>query len=414
VRPATEPERANVGGARVTAHIHAAIEDLLRRSRLAKPDAIAGVVQRAVLPLGLQTRAYLADHEQRTLHPLREPDKPPASAVPIDGTLAGRAFATTTPQPLGRPPTRIWLPLMDGSERLGVLEVAIPGALTGALDQVVAGCTALAALAGHLIQAKLGQGDSMEQVRRTKPMSVASEMLRQLLPTPAFTSDDLSISAYLQPAYEVGGDGYDYAVDGGTARVTIMDAVGHGLQAGLTCAAALAAMRATRRGGAELDEIARAADEAISAQRPDPRFVTAVLVDLDLGAGRLRYVNAGHPPPVLMRNGRAVRQLVHGRRPPLGLPSASATAREEQLEPGDRLLLYTDGVTEARGRNGEFFGLDRLMELAAKHMASRLPTPEILRRLSHAVYDHQNGELDDDATLVLVEWSQAAARRSVP
>jgi serine phosphatase RsbU (regulator of sigma subunit) len=84
------------------------------------------------------------------------------------------------------------------------------------------------------------------------------------------------------------------------------------------------------------------------------------------------------------------------------------------LEGDDGLLLYADGVTEARTGVGERFGVDRLVDLAERHAASGLPAPEVLRRLAHAVVDHQNGSPDDDATLLFVQWSAEAASRTVP
>jgi serine phosphatase RsbU (regulator of sigma subunit) len=176
---------------------------------------------------------------------------------------------------------------------------------------------------------------------------------------------------------------------------------------------ALAAIRATRRAGGALDDQARAADAAIMEQFPDARFATAVLATLDLDSGRLHYVNAGHPAPLLLREGKLVRTLEGGRRMPLGLEDPSTAAAEEMLEPGDRLLLYTDGVTDRRAPDGEEFGFQRLLRLVERELADRLPTPETLRRLCHAVIARQ-GTPDDDATLLLLDWSSSAAHRNVP
>jgi serine phosphatase RsbU (regulator of sigma subunit) len=142
--------------------------------------------------------------------------------------------------------------------------------------------------------------------------------------------------------------------------------------------------------------------------------VTAVLAELNMDTGRLRYINAGHPAPVLLRAGRAVRELPGGRRMPLGLDDARVRIGEEGLEPGDRLLFYTDGVTEARDPDGEMFGVARLIEHAERHAAQGLPAAETLRRLAWAVARFHDGPAVDDATLVLAEWSSAAARRMVP
>jgi serine phosphatase RsbU (regulator of sigma subunit) len=84
------------------------------------------------------------------------------------------------------------------------------------------------------------------------------------------------------------------------------------------------------------------------------------------------------------------------------------------LQPGDRLLMHTDGITEAQAANGELFGTERLVALTERHAADRLPAAETLRRLSHAVLEHQAGPPNDDATLLLLDWSAEAARRNVP
>ena len=91
---------------------------------------------------------------------------------------------------------------------------------------------------------------------------------------------------------------------------------------------------------------------------------------------------------------------------PLGVPfgQTPATLGQERLQPGDRVLLYTDGLVEARTATGEFFTADRLAEFLEREAADGRPTPETLRRLRHAILAHQKGQLQDDATALLVEW----------
>ena len=84
--------------------------------------------------------------------------------------------------------------------------------------------------------------------------------------------------------------------------------------------------------------------------------MTGVLADLDLASGRLRFVNAGHPPPLLLRDGRVINELTGGKRVPFGLGAGGLTVAEEKLEPGDWLALYSDGVVEARDAAGRWFG----------------------------------------------------------
>jgi sigma-B regulation protein RsbU (phosphoserine phosphatase) len=406
------PREAGISEQPVRVQFALALTELVRRAHRMKQSDIAAMVNHTVAPLGVDVSVLVVDYEQRGLHALPEPEKPPREPLPIDGSVAGRAFARIAIQQAVANQERLWVPVLDGPERLGVLEVSLPDRMSADDPDVREACLALAGLVGHLLSSKTLHGDGIELVRRTEPMSSAAELLRAVIPPTTFASDELVVSAALEPSYEVGGDGFDYAVDGTSAYVALFDAIGHGNPASLTCMVALSAMRAARRDGLGLYGIARMADEAITAQWADSRFVTAFLADLSLETGRLRYINAGHPPPVLLRSGHAVRQLDRGRRTPLGLDDPAITVAEELLEPGDRLLLFTDGITEARSGDGEIFGLDRLVELTERHLASGLPTPEVLRRVVQAVLAHQRGELQDDATVMLVEWSRTDADRT--
>jgi serine phosphatase RsbU (regulator of sigma subunit) len=244
-------------------------------------------------------------------------------------------------------------------------------------------------------------------------MSEASELVWRLLPPLTFAAHRVVIAAVLEPCYEVGGDGFDYAVDDSTAFFAVFDTAGHDLRSGLGTATVLSAIRAARTDGANLVEMARAADEALARYLPELRFTTAVLGTLDLDAGLLRYLNAGHPAPMLLRDGRVVTRLDGGRRLPLGLDDPRVEIAEEWLERGDRLLLFTDGVTEAR-RAGQPFGESRLIDLVRQHTTSGLPAPETLRRLCHAVLEFYDGPPADDATLLFVEWSERASEWMKP
>jgi serine phosphatase RsbU (regulator of sigma subunit) len=156
--------------------------------------------------------------------------------------------------------------------------------------------------------------------------------------------------------------------------------------------------------GHGLYEQARTIDETISGQFPDGAFATGVLAELDLGSGRLRYLNAGHPAPLVLRSGKVVKRLTGGRRLPFGCGTGELTIAEEPLQPGDWLVLHTDGITEARDDRGEPFGETRLTDFLEREAAAEHPPPETTRRLIKAVLAHQNGALYDDASILLARW----------
>jgi phosphoserine phosphatase RsbU/P len=393
-----------------------ALRRVLGRAHLWRPEEIAETVAAAMMRLDITATIYLVDAEQRALRALPRADVDTPPPAPVDASVPGRAFALVRSIPGGGPrePARWWVPMVDGTDRMGIMDFVLPAGLDPHTRALREHCELFAGLIGHLINTSTPRGDSLHRLRRSQPMSVSSELLWQLLPPLTVSCDEVTISAILEPCYAVGGDGYDYAVDDPLARLAILDGVGKGLHGGLATAVALAAIRAVRRDGHGLRDQARAADAALLEEFPDARFVTGFLAELNVHTGRLRYVNAGHPAPLLLRDGRSITEVTGGGRMPLGLDDPAVEIGERTLQPGDRLLLYTDGITEARDAHGKAFGLHRLAELSDRHAAAGLPAPETLRRLSHAVVEHQQGPPDDDATLLLAEWSPTAARRTVP
>jgi hypothetical protein len=376
--------------------------ELLRASHLAVADDVPQLIVDYARGLGADDAAlYLVDYEQRVLVPLPDRFGPDRDEVVIDTTLAGRCYRnleihnTTDDEGGGR----MWAPVLDGVERLGVLEVDYGAGREPHIDDVAV----FAGLVAEVVIAKQAYGDFFERVRRRRPMSITAELAWRLLPPLTFGTDRLVISGVVAPVYDLGGDSFDYSVDAETARISLFDAMGHGMEAGLLASVAMATCRNSRREGDDLVGVAAAIDRAIADQFGPDRFVTGVLAELELASGCLRWAVAGHPSPLLLRNGRIVKTL-HGE---VGLPlgiGAKVAVAEEMLEPADQILFFTDGVIEARSAAGEFFGIDRLADMVARTSASATPAPETMRRLLHAILDHQEGELQDDATIVVVEW----------
>ncbi|MGX7827341.1 PP2C family protein-serine/threonine phosphatase [Actinokineospora sp. 24-640] len=386
---------------------YAVLDDIICGAHLSTAERLVALVNSACERVGMSSVIYLADMGQHSLRPVEAGRED----LVVDGTMAGRAFRFTEIVPAEGV---LWMPMVDGTDRVGVLRLELPADADPHDPTLRARCWTLAGLVGHVVVAKKPYGDLFHRVRRTVPLTVAGELLWQLLPPQTFACAELVVSAVVEPFHGVAGDAFDYAVSDTHAYLALFDATGHDLRAGLLTSTVLAATRNARRAGADLPEIAAAADRALAEEHPTSGFCTAVLIELDLRNGRLHYLLAGHPPPVVLRDNRVVKTFDARPRVPFGVDGPAGGLGTEHLEPGDRLLLYTDGITEARSPSRELFGLDRLVDLTERHESAQLPAPETLRRITHAVLEHQSGTLQDDATLMLVEWSTSAAARLLP
>ena len=404
----------------------AATRLLLRASNTARADDLPSLVRLAGYEFGASfALIYVVDYDQVQLLPLLEGDPQTEGALlmarealPVEGTIAGRCFtdvSVTSSAGAMRSGAgiSIWAPLLDGTDRLGVLELVFDDEIDvdEALDTDL---KLLAALIAELVMSRTLIGDFIERTRRRLPMLLESELQWKLLPPLTFMSPRVSIAGVLAPTHEVAGDSFDYAVNGDIAHLCIVDAMGHGLDATLMSAVATGALRNARRSGLNLVDTTRSMNKHLAAQFGGSKFVTAIIGELDTRTGVWTWVNAGHPAALVVRRGRVVKTLDSIINPPLGLQHEAPEVGEERLEPGDRLLLYTDGVIEARDDEGDFFGISRLVDLVSREGASPRPAAETLRRLNLAILAHQEGLLQDDATTLLVEWSSADARRVTP
>lgn len=380
------------------------LASLLAATHLIVPEDLPAAIQDHAADLGAVTvTLHLVDLEQHVLVPLHT-DGTAGTPVPIDTTAAGAAFRQMEiVDTVGDGRRVLWVPVLDGTERVGVLEVALADAGSDADTELV---KAFSGLVAELVLTKTAYGDFFEVARRQDEVTVAAELLWQLLPPLTFGADDVVIAAAFVPTADLGGDAFDYGVGIHEAKVAIFDALGHGLTAGLMSTTAVAAYRNSRRRGLDLRSAAGHVGSAIAGEFGDSRFVTGILLSLDRASGLLSWCVAGHPPPLLVRDHHVVKVLDGGAGTPFGVGAASDVVRE-QLEPGDRVVLYTDGVTEARTADGSFFGVEGLVDLLTD--TGDDPPPETLRRLMHAVEEHNEGPMRDDATVVMVEWRRGAS-----
>jgi hypothetical protein len=350
-------------------------------------------VREVLEPAGFRSlELRLVDQRRQLLLPFSAAG-PGSTAVPIEGTRAGDAFREQRPVPEG---DRLWLPVTETAERLGVLGVVPPGSVEDAVDF----CVHLAHLTGQLLHTRGRYTDTFLRFRRREPMELAAELQWTMLPPLDFSCPAVAVAAAIEPAYDVGGDAFDYALDGDILHFALFDAMGHGLEAASISTLAIGAYRNGRRAGRSLTEVMQQVDEVLYGQYGGDCFVTGHMGRLDVAGGRLSWLNAGHPQPLLIRAGGTIEAPESPPRIPLGLGPDPIVEVEAVLDPGDRLLLHSDGVVEGRDAGGSPFGVERLRDLVTGNPGVDLH--ELAATLVAASLTHQGGETRDDATVLLV------------
>lgn len=251
-----------------------ALWELLRLGRVLAPERLPEAAASAARHLGgRDVEMLIVDHGQDLLVPLAGRHPP----VRIDGSVAGRAFRQVETQEIAvEGGHRLWLPLLDGVDRLGAL-----GLTFSALDDLTrTRAQHFAALLSETLMSKSNYGDTLAQTARLRPMTLAAEMQWSLMPPLTVGSERIVGSGMVQPSYEVGGDIFDYALGEERAHVAIFDAMGHGLEAALLASLAVGAYRNARRRPLALTPTVSAIDEALAGQFGRGRFVTALIAEL--------------------------------------------------------------------------------------------------------------------------------------
>ncbi|WP_311983569.1 MULTISPECIES: PP2C family protein-serine/threonine phosphatase [Parafrankia] len=389
--------------------------------RAAPADATDVLTARLQEDLGALSASFLiADYSSDVLARFSRPSDGAMvmEKVRIHGTLQGRVLRTQRPSSdLDGDRLLIVAPVTARGEAIGVIEVVFsapaPAVEHGAgaapvgsatadhLDHLTTEISHAAHLFAYTVVLNRRYTDLFEWGRRSVPLSLAAEIQRRLLPD-SFTceSAQATIAGWLEPSASVAGDTFDYSFGPSDLYLSLTDAIGHGLAAAILATLTVNDLRNVRR-APDPRGLAAMADHvnAMLVEHSNlEQFVTGLLFHIDLPSGALRAVNAGHIPFYLLRDG-TVEQIGWPPEPAFGMfPETAYAVRHLQLRAGDRLLLVTDGMVDRNAAR-----IDLPAQLSAN---SHLHPRELVQHLARLVLDACDGDLQDDATVMCLDWHQ--------
>jgi hypothetical protein len=258
---------------------------LLDRAHEMPPQLIAPLIaEEAARVGGRDVSILLQDYAQLLLVPLPGRGLTVGEPEPITGSHAGTAFlqATTVEAPQADG-IRLYLPLLDGSDQVGVMVLT----LDTVDDHDRRLLRRLAGLVADMLVTKNSYTDQFFLARRLEPMSVAAEIQWSLLPPLTMSVPQAAVAGILEPAYRIAGDSFDYALNDDILHAAVIDAMGHDLDAATMATVAVGAYRHARRADIGLAEIYAFMDQAIAEQFGPDHFATAQIMRLDITTGRL-------------------------------------------------------------------------------------------------------------------------------
>ncbi len=295
------------------------------------------------------------------------------------------------------------VPLGVGEKVFGIIYADSPIADARFTEDHMKVLTTLASVAAIRVENARLVEDRLNQERLTRELQLAREIQQRFQPTSAPPVPGYELQGISFPCYEIGGDYYDFIQrEDGRLVIALGDVSGKGTAAALLMSSLHAAIHAQASSNNSLSDTITAVNRYLAANIPSNRFVTLFYAELDPQTGALSFLNAGHNPPLIVRAAGTMEQLDSGGLPLGIMPDARFREGRTQLQPGDALIIYSDGVSESTDPHGEEFGETRLYEAVAGNLAA---TASGLRDcIESAITKFAQGTPSaDDITLVIVK-----------
>ena len=295
-------------------------------------------------------------------------------------------------------------PLVDAGGTLGLIMLSSRVSVRQFSEQDLDLLVSLASAAALRVRNVALAEEAAERKVYEKELSIAHDMQMAMLPRQMPDHPEIAVAASLEPARSVGGDLYDFVLDGDRLWFIIADVAGKSVAAALYMAVAKTLFRATVGPGADVAGVASRMNRELSRDNDRMLFVTAIVGSLDIATGRVTFVDAGHNPAVVIDPSGRMTVPAASKGVAFGVVEDFVyTPAQHALEPGATLLLYTDGATDARNIGGEMFGEARLT--AAIAAGARLAPAKLIEAITGAVDQFVAGAPpEDDLTLLAIAW----------
>jgi serine phosphatase RsbU (regulator of sigma subunit) len=263
--------------------------------------------------------------------------------------------------------------------------------------------TTLASVASIRVENARLLEERFERERMERELELATEIQQRFQPSEAPRMDGYEFQGISFSCYEIGGDYYDFITrHDGKMLIALGDVSGKGTAAALLMSSLHAAIHGQVAARSSLDEVVRSVNQYLADNTPANRFVTLFVAELDPRTGDLKYINAGHNPPLIGRTSGIIEQLSSGGFPLGILPSAEFEVGETQLHPGEALVVYSDGVSEANNLKEEEFGMERLMDVVKRNLGASAAGMRDKVESALSAFT-QTAPANDDITLVIVK-----------